>query len=113
MSLTRIRSAAWVALLAALAAGCGTAAASHPAQPRKASPTVAASHPAAQSKVNLSARHHRPRHHVAPVKSPAAPAPTTTAPAPPPTTQNPIPQNGGGDHDADNNGGPSDGDGNI
>jgi hypothetical protein len=117
MSLTSIRSAAGIALLAVLAAGCGTAAASHPAAPpRKASPTVAASHPAVHSKVNLADRHRR-HHHPAPVMSPAAPAqttmpatqapapapttqapappPTTTAPAPPPTTQNPIPQHNG------------------
>ena len=131
MSLTRIQSAAWIALLAALAAGCGTAAASHPAAPpRKASPTVAASHPASRSKVNLAARHPRRRHHAAPVMSPTTPAPTTqapapqpttTAPAPPPTTTKPapppttctIPQGGGGDGDGDNSGGPSDGDGCI
>ena len=48
MSLT-IKSAAGIALLAVIAAGCGTAAATHSAgtQPKPASPTVAATHPAA------------------------------------------------------------------
>ena len=107
MSLTFIRSAAGAALLAVLAAGCGTAAT---AQHAGAKPTVAA----------------RP-HHSAPVHAPVttppvppsttAPAAATTAPAPPTTAPaspaNPIPQGNGGDHDPDNNGGPSDGDGNI
>jgi hypothetical protein len=135
MSLTSIRSAAGIALLAVIAAGCGTAAAVHPASTpsKKASPTAAATHPTAQSKVNMAPRNHRPGLRkvtpvtpaappqntppttMAPAPQPTtqAPPPTTTAPAPAPTTSNPIPQNDGGDHDADNNGGPSDGDGNI
>jgi hypothetical protein len=130
MSLTSIRSAAGIVLLAVAAAGCGTAAATHPAstQSKKASPSAAPNSPTAQSKVNMAKRHHRKATpvmtHTAPptVQPPAAPPttqappppqPTTTTPAPPPTTSNPIPQNNGGDHDADNNGGPSDGDGNI
>jgi hypothetical protein len=84
MSFTLIRPAAGLALLAALAAGCGNA--------------VAAPH-----------QHHQsgPTHAV--VTTPPAPAATTPA-AP---SANPIPQGNGGDQDADNNGGPSDGDGNI
>ena len=108
MSRTFIRSAAGAALLAVLAAGCGTA--------------VTAQHAAAQP------------HHPAPAHAPVtalpsppattAPAPATTAPAPATTTPapattapaspaNPIPQGNGGDHDPDNNGAPSDGDGNL
>ena len=119
MSLTFIRSAAGAALLAVLAAGCGTAVTAHHAA---AKPTAAA----------------QPRHSAAvhaPVTTPAsppatiapattapapattAPAPVTTAPAPvttaPASPANPIPQGNGGDHDPDNNGGPSDGDGNL
>ena len=108
MSLTLARPAAGLALLAALAAGCGTATAHH------AAPSPAASahhhgsammHAAAEPAV---AHHHhaRPVHHAA--ATPAAPP--ATAPAQP---ANPIPQGNGGDQDADNNGGPSDGDGNI
>ena len=102
MSLTFIRSAAGAALLAVLAAGCGTA--------------VTAQHAAAQP-------HHSAAAH-APVTTPASPpattapattAPATTAPATtaPASPANPIPQGNGGDHDPDNNGGPSDGDGNL
>jgi hypothetical protein len=106
MSLTFIRSAAGAALLAVLAAGCGTA--------------VTAQHAGAQP-------HHSASAH-APVTTPAsppattAPAPATTPASPPATTApapattapaNPIPQGNGGDHDPDNNGGPSDGDGNL
>ncbi len=94
MSFTLIRSVAGFALLAALAAGCGTAA--------------AAPHH----------HHSRPTH--AAVTTPPAPptrAAVTTPPAPPATapvqTANPVPQGNGGDQDADNNDGPSDGDGNI
>jgi hypothetical protein len=93
MSLTLIRSAAGFALLAAVAAGCGTAAAAHSA-PAK---------PAATAHL----------HHQAPPMHPVASTPAS-APATAPThTANPIPQGNGGDQDADNNGGPSDGDGNI
>jgi hypothetical protein len=90
MSFTLIRPAAGLALLAALAAGCGNAVAAQPAAPKPAT----------------SAHHHSGPMHTA-VTTPPAPA---TAPA---QTANPIPQGNGGDQDADNNGGPSDGDGNI
>jgi hypothetical protein len=108
MSFTLARPAAGLALLAALAAGCGTAAAHHAAP----SPAGAGRHlgsammqTAAEPAV---ARHHhaRPVQHAAATPA-AAPA---TAPAQP---ANPIPQGNGGDHDPDNSGGPSDGDGNI
>ena len=91
MSLTFIRSAVGAALLAVLAAGCGTA--------------VTAQHAGAQPHHSASA--HAPA--TTPTSPPAttAPAPATTAPA------NPIPQGNGGDHDPDNNGAPSDGDGNL
>jgi hypothetical protein len=92
MSFTLIRPAAGLALLAALAAGCGNTVAAQPAAPK---PAASAHH------------HHSGPMHTA-VTTP--PAPPTTAPA---HTANPIPQGNGGDQDADNNGGPSDGDGNI
>jgi hypothetical protein len=108
MSLTISRSAAGLALLAALAAGCGTAVAAHSSAPKPAASAHQRHHPA-------------PIH--TPVTTPPAPpatapaAPASTPPAPPATapakTANPIPQGNGGDHDPDNNGGPSDGDGNI
>ena len=98
--LTHARWAAGLVLLAALAAGCGTAAGLHstskPAAARSAAPAPPVTHH----------RHARPMHHAATV----SPAPPATAPAQP---ANPIPQGNGGDQDADNNGGPSDGDGNI
>jgi hypothetical protein len=108
MSLHLTRSAAGFALLAALAACGGTAAAAHlpggkPAAPavmhsRIATPMPATGRPAS-------------RH---PGTRPPAQAPASTPPAQPPaTTSNPIPQGNGGDQDADNNGGPSDGDGNL
>jgi hypothetical protein len=107
MSFTLARSAAGLALLAALAAGCGTAA----PKTHSAAPTHAATTPSAPSPAAV-AHHHRHRHHSRPV-----PAVVTTPPAPPATEPaqmaNPIPQGNGGDQDADNNGGPSDGDGNI
>jgi hypothetical protein len=91
MSLTFPRSAAGLALLAALAAGCGTAAAAHHAGP---APGAMAHH------------HSAPMHaHSAPMHAHSAPMHAHSA--------NPIPQGNGGDHDADNSGGPSDGDGNI
>ncbi len=100
---THARWAAGAALLAALAAGCGTAAAAHSAAPKPAAPA----HSAAPSPtVAHHHRHARPVH-AAVTTPPAQPA---TAPA---QTANPIPQGNGGDQDADNNGGPSDGDGNI
>jgi hypothetical protein len=92
MSFTLIRPMAGLALLAALAAGCGNAvAARHHTAPKPA----ASAH----------------QHHSGPTR-----AAVTTPPAPataPVQTANPIPQGNGGDQDADNNGGPSDGDGNI
>jgi hypothetical protein len=97
MSLTFIRSAAGAALLAVLAAGCGTA--------------VTAQHAGARPAAAAQPSHSAPAH--APVTTPASP-PATTAPAPATTAPaNPIPQGNGGDHDPDNNGAPSDGDGNL
>lgn len=84
MTLTLPRSAAGLALLAVLAAGCGTAAGAHhgsAAPPVGHSRMHASTHPAAPAQHDRSA--------------------------------NPIPQGNGGDHDPDNNGGPSDGDGNL
>jgi hypothetical protein len=126
MSLTFIRSAAGAALLAVLAAGCGTAATAH----------HAAAKPAAAAQPHHSAAVHAPvttpasrpatiapattapaPATTAPAPATTAPAPATTAPAPattaPASPANPIPQGNGGDHDPDNNGGPSDGDGNL
>jgi len=85
MSLTLSRSAAGLALLAALAAGCGTVASAYHAAPK---PAVAAH-----------------KHHDSATVHPTAHPTTHRA--------NPIPQGNGGDQDSDNNGGPSDGDGNI
>jgi len=97
------------ALLAALAAGCGSAAPGHSAAPKpvaaahsaapKPSPTMHA--PAEPTVVHHRRHHHHPRHMHAQVS------------APPAQPVNPIPQGNGGDQDGDNNGGPSDGDGNI
>jgi hypothetical protein len=106
MSFTLIRSVAGLALLAALAAGCGTAAAAHHAAP-KPKPAITAPHHAAPKPAATAHHHHSRPMHAAVTTPPAAPA---TAPA---QTANPIPQRNGGDQDADNNGGPSDGDGNI
>ena len=86
MTLTLPRSAAGFALLAVLAAGCGTAVAGHHGAAAPGTTQHAAAHPAM----------HAPAH------ARAHPAPA-----------NPIPQGNGGDHDPDNNGGPSDGDGNL
>jgi hypothetical protein len=113
MSFTLARSAAGLALVAALAAGCGTAVTAHSAAPKahSAAPAHAATTPAAPSPAAV-AHHHRHRHHFRPVRPMVI-----TPPAPPATTPaqmaNPIPQGNGGDQNADNNGGPSDGDGNI
>jgi len=98
MSFPLARSAAGLALLAALTAGCSTAVAAHSSAPK---PTATA-HSAKPSV----------KHTTEPPAPPTTqpPAPPATTPAPPP---NPIPQGNGGDHDPDNNGGPSDGDGNI
>ena len=117
------RAGAGLALLAALVAGCSTAAASHSAAPKPtrmphsqhASPsTEAAADPAAHSPTPMAHHHRRHHHHAQPVPvvvtPPPPPPPPTMAP---PVTVNPIPQGNGGDQDADNNGGPSDGDGNV
>jgi hypothetical protein len=120
MSLTFTRWAAGLAVLAALAAGCGSAAATRPAgvQPK---PTPSASPSHTTSPATHAAAHHKhvPRA-VPPSTTPAlpptmAPAPPTMVPAPAPSMApaSTIPQGDGGDHDADNNGGPSDGDGNV
>ena len=93
MSFTLTRSVAGLALLAALAAGCGIAAAAHHAAPKPKPATTAP--------------HRAPPTHAAVTTPPAQPA------AAPAQTANPIPQGNGGDQDADNNGGPTDGDGNI
>jgi hypothetical protein len=107
MSSTLLRSAAGFALLAVLAAGCGTAAAGHSSTPK---PTATA-HSAAAQPTAPAHRHQSPPVPATVTAPPSAPtAPSVTAPA---QTANPIPQGNGGDQDADNNGGPSDGDGNI
>lgn len=113
MSFPLARSAAGVALLAALTAGCGTAVTAHPAaqKPPAAAQSphhAAPMHTAAATSPAPAHRHH----HSAAVRTPVTtpPAPQATAP---PATANPIPQGNGGDQDGDNNGGPSDGDGNI
>jgi hypothetical protein len=112
MSLTFIRSAVGAALLAVLAAGCGTAVT---AQHAGAKPTAAAQpHHSAAAQAPVTMPTSPPATTApattAPAPATTAPAPATTAPAPP---ANPIPQGNGGDHDPDNNGGPSDGDGNL
>ena len=106
MTSSRIRWAAGLALLAAVAAGCST---HHPTG--GAAPTTPApvSHSASTA----------PKPPATPPKPPATPPTThhraTPPPAPPaPTSARPTPPgDNGGDHDADNNGGPDDGDGNI
>ena len=95
MLFTLIRPAAGLALLAALAAGCGNA--------------VAAQHHAAPKPAASAHKHHQPVPMHTVVTTPSA-SPATTPSA---RSANPIPQGNGGDQDADNNGGPSDGDGNI
>jgi hypothetical protein len=109
MSFPLARSAAGLALLAALTAGCSTAVAAHSSVP-KPTATAHSVKPSAKPSAKPS---------VPPTTQPPAP-PTTQPPAPPPPTAtmsapppNPISQGNGGDHDPDNNGGPSDGDGNI
>jgi hypothetical protein len=111
MLLTLTRSAAGLALLAAVTAGCGAAMAAHSSGTHHQPAATAKARPAA--------------HRQMPVPATAHPSPAATHPAPPVTTQpappathpapptNPIPQHNGGDQDGDNNGGPSDGDGNI
>ena len=114
MSLSLVRAAAGLALLAALTAGCSTAVAAHSSAPKptatahSAKPSVP---PSAKPSVSPTAKPSVP-----PTTQP--PAPPTTQPPPPPATMpasppNPISQGDGGDHDSDNNGGPSVGDGNI
>jgi hypothetical protein len=101
MSFPLARSAAGLTLLAALTAGCSTAAAAHSSVP-KPTATAHSVKPSAKPSAKPS---------VPPTtQPPASPPPAATTPAPPP---NPIQQGDGGDHDSDNNGGPSDGDGNI
>ena len=107
MSFPLARSAAGLTLLAALTAGCSTAAAAHSSVPKPTATTHSVK-PSAKPSAKPS---------VPPTTQPPAP-PTTQPPAPPATTMpapppNPIQQGDGGDHDSDNNGGPSDGDGNI
>ena len=100
MSFTLIRSAAGAALLAVLAAGCGTA--------------VTAQHAAAGGHQHRAPIHATVTAPASPAITPASPAITPASPAiAPASPANPIPQGNGGDQDADNNGGPSDGDGNI
>ena len=112
MTSSRIRWAAGLALLAAVAAGCS---AGHPTGTTAPATPAPVSHSASTA----------PKPPATPAKPPAAPAkpsatPPTThhratpTPAPPaPTTAHRLPDDNGGDHDADNNGGPDDGDGNI
>ena len=109
MFVTLGRRACVFALLAALAAGCGSAQ-GHPAAPKP----VAAAHspapepsPTAQSPTAepVMVRHHHHRHHPRHMHAEAS--------TPPAQPVNPIPQGNGGDQDGDNNGGPSDGDGNV
>jgi hypothetical protein len=105
MSFPLARSAAGLALLAALTAGCSTAVAAHSSVPK---PTATAHSIKPSAKPSVPPTTQPP---VPPTtQPPASPPPAATMPAPPP---NPIPQGNGGDHDPDNNGGPSDGDGNI
>src|SRR5271165_552458 len=125
------RSAAGFALLAALAAGCGSVAQtrSGAVHPKLSSPAPAtapakpaaakSSHPAAHpSRMPSSAPAMPPA--APPAPAPPAVTPTVAPPppqapppamTPPPAPVNPIPQGNGGDQDGDNNGGPSDGDG--
>src|SRR5260370_28178178 len=114
------RSAAGFALLAVLAAGCGSVAhsgpgASHPKAPPSPSATAPVQ-PAANKPDHDPMRSH-PMHHAmkpatpAPVVTqPPAPAPppaATTPPQAPPPPVNPIPQHNGGDSARDNNRGPT------
>jgi hypothetical protein len=101
MSFPLARSAAGLALLAALTAGCSTAVTAHSTAPK---PTATAHSAAPKPTATPPA----PPATAPPAATPAAPR--ATKPAQP---ANPIPQGNGGDQDGDNNGGPSDGDGNI
>jgi len=110
MIVTLARRAGVLALLAVLAAGCGSAAPGHSAAPK---PAAAAHSPAPKPSPTAQSptagpvviRHHHHRHHARHMHAQAG--------TPPAQPVNPIPQGNGGDQDADNNGGPSDGDGNI
>lgn len=107
MSLTLVRSAAGFALLAAVAAGCGTAVSAHSTAAKPAATAHhqhVAKHPAASTPASAPAS--------TPVTTPASTPASAHATAPAPSA-NPIQQGNGGDSDPDNNGGPSDGDGNI
>ena len=106
MQLTLARWAAGLALLTALAAGCGAASTNHTAVGH-ASILPAPTATQMTTPVKTPAVHHRRHHHH------RATVPTPTTPPAPPASMNPIPQGNGGDHDADNNGGPIDGDGAI
>ena len=110
MSFTLIRSAAGFALLAAVAAGCGTAVAAHS---QGAKPPAAVHHHPAPPTPEPSTPASTHRHVQGAPAHPAAGTPAAPPASPPAHTANPIPQGNGGDQDADNNGGPSDGDGNI
>jgi hypothetical protein len=110
MFVTLARRVGVFAMLAALAAGCGSAAPGHSAAPKPAAaahspapePSPTAHSPATEP---VMVRHHHRRHHARHMHAVAS--------TPPAQPVNPIPQGNGGDQDADNNGGPSDGDGNI
>jgi hypothetical protein len=110
MIVTLARRAGVFALLAALAAGCGSATSGHSAAPK---PVVAAQSPVPELSPTtrtppakpVLVRHHHHRHHRRHMHAEASTAPGQAV--------NPIPQDNGGDQDADNNGGPSDGDGNV
>src|SRR5580700_7412184 len=108
MSLTFIRSAAAAALLAVLAAGCGTAVTAQHAGAKPAA--TAQPHHSAAAHASVTTPASPPATTAPATTAPATTAPATTAPSSP---ANPIPQGNGGDHDPDNNGGPSDGDGNL
>ena len=110
MFVTLARRALVFALLAALAAGCGSAAAGHSTAPKPVAsahspapePSPATHSPTAEP---VMVRHHHHRHHPRHMHAEAS--------TPPAQSVNPIPQGNGGDQDGDNNGGPSDGDGNV
>jgi len=110
MFVTLARRALVFALLAALAAGCGSAAAGHSTAPK---PVASAHSPAPEpspathspTPEPVMVRHHHHRHHPRHMHAEAS--------TPPAQPVNPIPQGNGGDQDGDNNGGPSDGDGNV
>src|SRR5260370_34807855 len=88
------------ALMLAVVAGCGTAAApSTDRPPRSDMPSPVRSSPTATASSASTKRHHHHHHRAQPVPV------TTTAPATPPLppspapSSNPIPQNNAGDHD--------------